>query len=229
MVLGLVAAVVVALPLVLHQVHASTAFCSAAGGGLHSDNGIQHGGHGGGLHSDNGIQQGTCGQGWAEGGRPGKASHECSIPDTAWQHSAFTTAYAAAARTLWRPSRIRCENGASSLKDQPLINSGGQSQQPGGCRATLATQLSHDDDAASIGPGSASSASEPPPWCFSSWWRPSVYGYVQERYWGVGLLKYWHLQQVCDVSVTPSQNKVQAASDFCVIPGSRACNAGRSA
>lgn len=36
-----------------------------------------------------------------------------------------------------------------------------------------------------------------PAWCGTApWWRPSVYGHVQAQYWGVGLLKYWRVQQV---------------------------------
>ncbi|ORY61537.1 GPI mannosyltransferase 2 [Pseudomassariella vexata] len=36
---------------------------------------------------------------------------------------------------------------------------------------------------------SGSSASEPRPWCAKR--LPSIYTFVQERYWGVGFLRYW--------------------------------------
>ena len=40
----------------------------------------------------------------------------------------------------------------------------------------------------------------PQEWCYAT--LPNVYSFVQARYWGVGFLRYWQLQQVMQLLTT---------------------------
>jgi len=143
-----------------------------------------------------------------------------------WLDSLFAAAHTAAARTLWRPPTfgVRTGNSGSSSSSgngrpgavpdscsEPHLGTHHPSPAPLHSNAcdisndgTAAACVTGGDGCASLAAGATFSSikprpaphAAPPTWCSSSWWRPSVYSYVQKRYWGVGLVKYWRVQQV---------------------------------
>ncbi|KAF5834375.1 hypothetical protein DUNSADRAFT_8998 [Dunaliella salina] len=122
----------------------------------------------------------------------------------------FAAAHSVAAHTLWEPRPRRNNDNSSSASSCSRYSSSSSSSSNSSCASSSSSSSSSGgsgggagSEALTCGRTSAQTAHAQglqytsPPWCYSSpWWKPSVYGYVQERYWGVGFLKYWQPQQL---------------------------------
>lgn len=211
LIVGLLAAMLVAAPVVVHQAHARTAFCEAdttlqrtSAQFLYNSEGSRGSRCGCGSPIEAGsvgcsecgpckneVCGGDCSDGLGElgGGRVkpgGMVDSVCGAHHPQNESKAEDAGQESSSWASHVSSMLR--KGVQALASSPLWS----------VHNSTADGSSICRDGGSQGCHDGVQQSMPlPAWCSASpWWRPSVYGYVQEHYWGVGLFKYWKLQQV---------------------------------